>query len=111
MKTKRLWLHFICHDHRHNWVWKPKLLKSKLIYNSGEKMWEAPQLEFSWLCIVIQWTFYSKKQEYKSGYYENESVEEILQDRISTLEKAIYLHKSRSCKASVKDIELWKLIE
>ena len=111
MKTKRFWLHFICHDTVHIWRWKPALLRSNIIYNSSNKMWIAPQIEFSWLFIVLQWTFYSRKQEYKAGYFENCSVEEALQDRVSALEKAISQHKNNTYYAIDKDIELWKILD
>ena len=108
MKSKRFWTHFIFHKEKRPWVWKPTLLKSQLIYNSGGKMWLAPYIEFCWLFIVLQFSFYSRKKEYNGNYYESECCSEILQDRINVLENAIRLHKKNTGReASQKDLDLW----
>ena len=107
MKTNRLWLHFIVHNRRASWYWKPVFLRSQTVYNLGGKMWIAPHFEFVWLFIVLQFTFFSRRKEYEGTYYEPECVSEILQDRINILESAIRKHKDQTTKTSQKDLDLW----
>ena len=108
MKTKRLWAHFIHHSSKHSWLWKPRLVKAKMIYNSGNKTWQVPEVEISWLFFVIQITFYSRKKEY-NGYCEPDI--KSLEERIYLLQEAISLHKSKTKAALPEDIELWSVIE
>lgn len=112
MKSRRLWLHFIVHEHKRSWIWKPILLKSAIIYKSQQKMWVAPCLEFCWLFFVIQFTFYSRKTEYSGNYFEEEDIQS-LKDRITELEQGIRLHQclTESAKTKQKDIDLWSLLK
>lgn len=112
MKTRRLWAHFIVHSFKREWVWKPTLLRSQTIFNSGSKMWLAPHLEFCWLFLVLQWTFYSRKKEYKGNYFEHECPAEAMQDRINVLENAIRNHQKHTgeLQANQKDKDLWSAL-
>lgn len=110
MKSRRLWSNFIVHSSQHDWKLKPTSIRSDLIYKSGNKMWICPVIEFSWLFIVLQFTFYSRKKEYNCGYFEDDTIE-ILQSKICRLEEAIRKHKligSRNPKA--EDRNLWSVL-
>lgn len=75
-------------------------------------MWLAPHIEFAWLFIVFQWTFYSKKKEYGGNYFEDECPAEMMQDRINVLENAIRKHKKniKTDNAAQADLELWSIL-
>lgn len=113
MKTSRLWIQFIVHSFKHQWRWKPSLVKTQIIFNSGSKMWLVPHLEFCWLFLVLYWTSYSKKTEYKGNSCEDDCSIEMLQDRINVLEKAIKNHKDKTIGKEISevDIELWSILE
>lgn len=106
MKCKSLWVNFSTHDNG-KFRLKPSYLRSQIIYNLGGKMWLAPHLEFCWLFLVFQFTLYSMRKEYNSGYYEHECPEQMLQDRINVLENAIRQHKKSCQQPDEQDMRLW----